>query len=200
MRVLVRRVSVLAWYQQAGTYSHTPDGSAIRRVPTDLRRDPLQTLRESRAELKAESLWGTTWRKDDNIHVYMHSAQVFKGRVSNFWKPMLIFEMTKTNTPLPQKGSAPILIDPPHIYIAYATQTMISSVKHKELFHRNYLKKYVPGTFFPQTCCCLCFHHNLSTEKIRKIVWWCNVRSARVTQYQVHTFRTCILGSSDFTS
>ncbi len=61
---------------------------------------------------------------------------------------MLIFEMTKTNTPLPQKGPAPILIDPPHIYVAYATQTMISSVKH-ELFHRKYLKKYVPGTFPP---------------------------------------------------
>ncbi len=53
---------------------------------------------------------------------------------------MLIFEITNTNTPLPQKGLAPILIDPPHIYVAYAT---ISSVKHKELFHRNYLEKYV---------------------------------------------------------
>lgn len=76
--VLVRRVSVLAWYQQAGTYSHTPDGSAVRRVPTDLRRDPLQTPQESRAELNVESLWGTTWRKDDNIHVNMHNAPVFK--------------------------------------------------------------------------------------------------------------------------
>ncbi len=52
---------------------------------------------------------------------------------------MFIFEMTKTNMPLPQKGLAPILIDPPHIYIANATQATISSVKHKALFHRNYL-------------------------------------------------------------
>ncbi len=27
-----------------------------------------------------------------------------KGRVSNLWKPMLIFEIIKTNTPLTQKG------------------------------------------------------------------------------------------------
>ncbi len=109
-----------------------------------------------------------------------------KGRVSNFWKPLLIFEITKTNTSLPQKGLPPILIDPSHIYIAYATQAMISSVKHKELFHQNYLEKYVPGTFFPQTCCCLRFHCGLSTEKIRQIVWWRNARSARISQYQVH--------------
>ncbi len=30
--------------------------------------------------------------------------------------------------PLLQKGLAPILIAPPHTYIAYATQAMISSV------------------------------------------------------------------------
>ncbi len=69
-----------------------------------------------------------------------------KGRVSNFWKPMLIFEITKTNTPLPQKGFSPILINLSHIYVAYATLATISSVKHKELFHRNYLEKLVsPG-------------------------------------------------------
>ncbi len=39
-----------------------------------------------------------------------------KGRVRHFWKPILIFEITKTNTPLPQKGIAPILIDLTHIY------------------------------------------------------------------------------------
>ncbi len=48
-----------------------------------------------------------------------------KGRVRHFWKPMLIFEITKTNTPLPQKGVAHILIDPPHTYVAYATQTTL---------------------------------------------------------------------------
>ncbi len=62
---------------------------------------------------------------------------------------MLIFEITKTNTPLPRKGLAPILIDPPHIYVAYATQETISSVKHKELFHQNEPEQYVPGTFSP---------------------------------------------------
>ncbi len=30
---------------------------------------------------------------------------------------MLTFEITKTNTPLPQKGLAPILIAPPHTYV-----------------------------------------------------------------------------------
>ncbi len=77
------------------------------------------------------------------------TSPIIKGRVSDFWKPMLIFEIIKTNTPLPQKGLAPILIDPPHIYVAYATQATISSVKHKQLFHRNYREQYVAGTFFP---------------------------------------------------
>ncbi len=45
---------------------------------------------------------------------------------------MLIFEITKTNTPLPQKGIAPILIAPPHTYVAYATQATISSVKQSK--------------------------------------------------------------------
>ncbi len=40
-----------------------------------------------------------------------------KGGISDFWKPMLIFKITKTNTPLPQKGLAPILIAPPHTYV-----------------------------------------------------------------------------------
>ncbi len=53
--------------------------------------------------------------------------------------------------PLPQKGLAPILIGPPHIYVAHATQVTISSVKHKALFHRNYQEKF----FLPQTGCCL---------------------------------------------
>ncbi len=38
---------------------------------------------------------------------------------------MLIFEIPKTNTPQPQKGLAPILIDPPHIYVTYAIQATI---------------------------------------------------------------------------
>ncbi len=76
---------------------------------------------------------------------------LLKGRVSNFWKPVLIFEITKTNTPLAQMGLSPILIDPPHIYVAYTTQKTISSGKHKVLLHQSYLEKYVPGTFFPQT-------------------------------------------------
>ncbi len=35
---------------------------------------------------------------------------LLKGGVSDFWLPMLIFQITKTNTPLPQKCLAPILI------------------------------------------------------------------------------------------
>ncbi len=75
---------------------------------------------------------------------------------------MLIFEITKTNTPLPQEGPAPILIDPPHIDAAYATQATISSVKYNALFHRNYLEKYVLRTFFPKTFCFLRFHRDLN--------------------------------------
>ncbi len=69
---------------------------------------------------------------------------------------MLIFEINKTNTSLPQKGLALILIDPPHIYVAYTTQATISSVKHKALFQRNYLDKYVPGTFFSHRSVAVC--------------------------------------------
>ncbi len=47
--------------------------------------------------------------------------KMLKGRVRNFWKPMLTFEIIKSNTTLPQKGLVPILIDLPHIYVAYAT-------------------------------------------------------------------------------
>ncbi len=72
---------------------------------------------------------------------FSRSCFIVKGRVSNFWKV---------------DRSAPHIL-----YIAYATQAMINSVKHKELFHRNYLEKYVPGAFFPQTCCCLRFHRKL---------------------------------------
>ncbi len=32
-----------------------------------------------------------------------------------------IWNHQNTHTPLPPKGLAPILIDPPHIYVAYAT-------------------------------------------------------------------------------
>ncbi len=42
-----------------------------------------------------------------------------------------------------------LIIWPAPVYVAYATQATISSVKHKPLFHRNYLEQYVPGTFFP---------------------------------------------------
>ncbi len=45
---------------------------------------------------------------------------------------MLIFEIPKINTPLPQNGLAPILIAPPHTYVAYATQATISSVKQSK--------------------------------------------------------------------
>ncbi len=37
-----------------------------------------------------------------------------KGALSDFCQTMLIFESTKTNTPIPQQDLAPILISPPH--------------------------------------------------------------------------------------
>ncbi len=45
---------------------------------------------------------------------------------------MLIFEIIKTNTPLPQKDLAPILIALPTQTVAYATQATISSVKQSK--------------------------------------------------------------------
>ncbi len=41
---------------------------------------------------------------------------------------MLIFEITKANMPLPQMAFAPILIDLPHIYVAYATLVSRSQI------------------------------------------------------------------------
>ncbi len=66
------------------------------------------------------------------VSIWCFNTECLKGGVSDFWKPMLIFEITKTNTPLPQKGLAPILIAPPHTYVAYATQATISSVKQSK--------------------------------------------------------------------
>ncbi len=52
---------------------------------------------------------------------------------------MLIFEIAKTNMPLPQKGLAPILIAPPHTYIAYATQArLVLCNKAKPILHSVY--------------------------------------------------------------
>ncbi len=78
---------------------------------------------------------------------------MFKGRVSDFLKPMLIFEITKTNTLLPQNGLAPILIDPPHIYVACENISRFSN----DITWNNMSQE----TFFPQTCCCLRFHRGL---------------------------------------
>ncbi len=48
---------------------------------------------------------------------YKDDLLSIKGGVSDFWQPMLTFEITKTNTPLPQKGLTPILIALPHTYV-----------------------------------------------------------------------------------
>ncbi len=108
-----------------------------------------------------------------------------------------IWNHRNKHAPTP-KGSRPYFDRSAHIYLAYTMQAMISSVKHKPLFHRNDLEKYVPGTFSPQTCCYV--HRGLSTEKIRQIFWWRNVWSARVSQYQICELWTCILRSSDVMS
>ncbi len=110
--------------------------------------DIIQT--QSHYILYRSKVWGlVTCNKTVVIFIYDY---LIKGRVSNLWKPMLIFKkkkITKTNTSLPQKGLAPILIDPPHIYVAYTTQATISSVKHKALFYQNCLEQHVQGNFFP---------------------------------------------------
>ncbi len=43
--------------------------------------------------------------------------QLKKGVLSDFCQTMLIFESTKTNTPIAQQDLAPILISPPHTYV-----------------------------------------------------------------------------------
>ncbi len=50
-------------------------------------------------------------------HHPLYLSRSLKGGVSDFCYPLLTFEITKTNTPLPQKGLAPILIAPPHTYV-----------------------------------------------------------------------------------
>ncbi len=77
------------------------------------------------------------------MRVYLITLKVkiiFKGGVSDFWLPMLIFEITKTNTPLPQKGLAPILIAPPHTYVIYASRATISSVKQSKILCLKIIK------------------------------------------------------------
>ncbi len=64
-----------------------------------------------------------------------------KGGVSDFWYPMLIFEITKTNTPLtlPQKVS-PYLIAPPHTYIRQRL-VLSNKTKPKLLTYREETKQ-----------------------------------------------------------
>ncbi len=59
----------------------------------------------------------------------------FKVAVSDFWQPVLIFEITKTNTPLPQKGLAPNLIVPPHTYTYAMPMLLTYREKTKQPLH-----------------------------------------------------------------
>ncbi len=66
----------------------------------------------------------------------------------------------------------------------------------KPLFHRNYLEQYVPGiliagTFFPPDLLLSAFPLRSKVSRF--------VLGLHISQYQVRKFRTCILGSSDFT-
>ncbi len=61
----------------------------------------------------------------------------FKGRVRDFWQPMLIFEITKTNTPLPQKGLVPILISPPYTYTYTQPRQRLCKSNVTHLSRRN---------------------------------------------------------------
>ncbi len=55
---------------------------------------------------------------------------------------MLTFEITKTNTPLPQKGLAPILIAPPHTYVRQCL-VLLDKAKPILLPYREERKKNV---------------------------------------------------------
>ncbi len=103
------------------------------------------------------------------------------GGVSDFWKPMLIFKITKTNTPLPQKGLAPILIAPPHTYVAYTTQAMISSVKqsktnatpclHRMRAARQNTIEVIIISDAVYTGCCAVQHNKSPTENCCRILF-----------------------------
>ncbi len=75
---------------------------------------------------------------------------------------------------------------------------------HKPLFHRNDLEQFIPGTFFPYTCCCLRFHRGLTCVKIKQTVCWRRIacdrssQSRAVSQYQIRKFQTCVARSLDF--
>ncbi len=99
--------------------------------------------------IKVACFCNMVWRsvgKSINCHIVVAKSDVrprkldiftLKRGVSDFWWPMLIFEITKTNTPLPQKGLAPILIAPPHTYVRKSCND--SSVKQSKtnVTHRS---------------------------------------------------------------
>ncbi len=65
-------------------------------------------------------------------NIFAQTTLLFKGEVSDFWKPMLIFEITKTNTPLHQKGPAPIFAPSSAPHSSLCNPGTISSVKLKK--------------------------------------------------------------------
>ncbi len=102
--------------------------------------------------------------------ILANSWLCLKGGVSDFWKPMLTFEITKTNTPLPQKGLAPILIAPPHTYVrqwlvlwnkakpmllTFSRRNKATSVSDRRpsapwvLYSAGKLIQYLHGSFLP---------------------------------------------------
>ncbi len=52
----------------------------------------------------------------DCTTIWIHSESL-KGALSDICQIMLIFESTKTNTPIPQKDLIHILKSPPHLYV-----------------------------------------------------------------------------------
>ncbi len=50
---------------------------------------------------------------------------------------MLIFESTKTNTPIPQQDLAPILISPPHTYVHNPGITTIAETSEDDMTHKH---------------------------------------------------------------
>ncbi len=55
-----------------------------------------------------------------------------KGALSNFCQMMLIFESTKTNTPIPQQDLTPILKSLPHTYVHNPGITMIAETSEDD--------------------------------------------------------------------
>ncbi len=75
---------------------------------------------------------GTSATGNGRQRVWYTVSWWVKGALSDFCQMMLVFESTKTNTPIAQHDLAPILISPPHTYVRNHCRTTITET-HKHI-------------------------------------------------------------------